>query len=76
VSLIVVSLVLGNTGSNHIKEHIDFIGWSLGLKMSLDSRKDNVSEGISINLSQGCVGICELRVDVGSCKSKNQCEDG
>ena len=52
VNVVVFALILSNTSSDCVQEHVNLVGWCLGLNVCLDGRQHNVSEGISVDLSQ------------------------
>jgi len=46
----VVSLVLDDSSNYAVQKHVNLVGWSLGLKVSLHSGKNDVSERLSVDL--------------------------
>jgi hypothetical protein len=50
--VVVFGLILSNTSSDSVQEHVNLVGWCLGLNVCLDGGQHNVSEGISVDLSQ------------------------
>jgi hypothetical protein len=62
VDLIVISLILDDSGDDGVQEHVDFVSGGLGGEVGLDSGENDVSERLGVNFCKHGLGVHEFGV--------------